>query len=195
MGYSFRLAARVVLYASSHRLDSTYHGLCYTSRRALAGTHIAQLFHPMKDRSDDPSHHEWMLFPQSNKESFISTIPQTGQHIPLPSFNQLRSTGWNKTSFNGPTTRDRSENTPHHEQSVYHGVTHLAPCNKPKSIQKHITPLEDPLPSSHTPHSLQRIKVKWLSPWHRVWIHSVANPATASMMAPLSLPCTSTRNL
>ena len=32
MGYSFRLAARVLLYASSHRQDNTYHGLCYTSR-------------------------------------------------------------------------------------------------------------------------------------------------------------------
>ena len=38
MGYSFRLAARVILYASSHRQDNTYHGLCYTSRGALAGT-------------------------------------------------------------------------------------------------------------------------------------------------------------
>ena len=37
MGYSFRLAARVLLYASSHRQDNTYHGLCYTSRGALAG--------------------------------------------------------------------------------------------------------------------------------------------------------------
>ena len=27
MGYSFRLAARVLLYASSHRKDDTYHGL------------------------------------------------------------------------------------------------------------------------------------------------------------------------
>ena len=32
IGYSFRLAARVLLYAPSHRQDSTYHGLCYTSR-------------------------------------------------------------------------------------------------------------------------------------------------------------------
>ena len=37
MGYSFQLAARVLLYAPSHRQDSTYHGLCYTSRGALAG--------------------------------------------------------------------------------------------------------------------------------------------------------------
>ena len=38
IGYSLRLTARVLLYAPSHRQDSTYHGLCYTSRRALAGT-------------------------------------------------------------------------------------------------------------------------------------------------------------
>ena len=35
IGYSFQLAARVLLYASSHRQDNTYHGLCYTSRGAL----------------------------------------------------------------------------------------------------------------------------------------------------------------
>ena len=38
IGYSFRLTARVLLYAPSHRQDSTYHSLCYTSRGALAGT-------------------------------------------------------------------------------------------------------------------------------------------------------------
>ena len=37
-GYSFQLAAKILLYAPSHRQDSTYHGLCYTSRGALAGT-------------------------------------------------------------------------------------------------------------------------------------------------------------
>ena len=31
MGYSFRLVARVPLYATSHRKDSTYHGLCHTT--------------------------------------------------------------------------------------------------------------------------------------------------------------------
>ena len=38
MGYSFRLAARDLLYAPSDRQNSTYHGLCYTSRGTLAGT-------------------------------------------------------------------------------------------------------------------------------------------------------------
>ena len=38
MGYTFRLTARVLLYAPSHRQDITYHSLCYTSRGALGGT-------------------------------------------------------------------------------------------------------------------------------------------------------------
>ena len=37
MGYSFRLATRVLLYTPPHRQDNTYHILCYTSRGALAG--------------------------------------------------------------------------------------------------------------------------------------------------------------
>ena len=38
IGYSYRLTARVLLYVLSHRQDNAYHGLCYTSRGALAGT-------------------------------------------------------------------------------------------------------------------------------------------------------------
>ena len=37
-GLLFRLAATVLLYASSHRQDNTHHSLCYTSRGILAGT-------------------------------------------------------------------------------------------------------------------------------------------------------------
>ena len=37
-GLFFLLAARVLLYAPSNTQDSTYHGLGYTSRGALAGT-------------------------------------------------------------------------------------------------------------------------------------------------------------
>ena len=46
IGYSFRLTARVLLYAPSHRHDSTYHGLCYTSRGALAGTRNSSMGPP-----------------------------------------------------------------------------------------------------------------------------------------------------
>ena len=45
IGYSFRLTARVLLYAPSHRQDSTYHGLCYTSRKTYTNTHIQKHKH------------------------------------------------------------------------------------------------------------------------------------------------------
>ena len=46
IGYSYRLTARVLLYAPSHRQDNTYHGLCYTSRGALARTRNSSMGPP-----------------------------------------------------------------------------------------------------------------------------------------------------
>ena len=46
MGYSYRLTARVLLYAPSHRQDCTYHGLCYTSCGTLAGTRNSSMGPP-----------------------------------------------------------------------------------------------------------------------------------------------------
>ena len=43
IGYCFQLAASVLLNAPSHRHDSTYLSLCYTSRGALAGTRNSSL--------------------------------------------------------------------------------------------------------------------------------------------------------
>ena len=48
MGYSFWLAARDLLYAPSHRLDSTYHSLCYTSRGGLPGTRNSSMDPPWR---------------------------------------------------------------------------------------------------------------------------------------------------
>ena len=45
-GLLFQFAARVLLYAPSHRQDSTYHGLCYTSRGVLAGTRNSSMGPP-----------------------------------------------------------------------------------------------------------------------------------------------------
>ena len=58
IGYSFRLAARVLLYAPSHRQDITYHGFVTPVVEHWLEREIAQWVHPMKYRSDDPSHHE-----------------------------------------------------------------------------------------------------------------------------------------
>ena len=58
IGYSFRLTARVLLYAPSHRQDGTYHGLCYTSRGALAGTRNSSVGPPLW--RIDPTTHRTM---------------------------------------------------------------------------------------------------------------------------------------
>ena len=65
IGYSFRLTARVLLYAPSHRQDSTYTTFVTPVVEHWLEREIAQWVHHMKDRSDDPSHHERMPLPQS----------------------------------------------------------------------------------------------------------------------------------
>ena len=57
IGYSFQLTARVLLYTPSHRQDSTHHGLCYTSRGALAGTRNSPIGPPWRI---DPTTHRTM---------------------------------------------------------------------------------------------------------------------------------------
>ena len=73
IGYSFRLTARVLLYAPSHRQDNTYQGLCYTSCGALAGTRIAQWVHPMKDHPTDRSQK------RSDKKKYLCQQKPHGQ--------------------------------------------------------------------------------------------------------------------
>ena len=57
MGYSFRLGAMILLYASSHRQDDSNHGRCYTSRGALAVTRNSSMGSP---RRIDPTTHRTM---------------------------------------------------------------------------------------------------------------------------------------
>ena len=47
-GLLFPINSKVLLYAPSHRQDSTYHGFCYTSRGALAGTRNSSMGPPHK---------------------------------------------------------------------------------------------------------------------------------------------------
>ena len=46
IGHSYQLTATVLLYAPSHRQDNTYHGFCYTSGGALAGTRNSSMRPP-----------------------------------------------------------------------------------------------------------------------------------------------------
>ena len=63
IGYSFRFTARVLLYATSNRQDSTYHSLCYTSRGALAGMRNSSMGPPHE--GSHHQHHEQTLLPRS----------------------------------------------------------------------------------------------------------------------------------
>ena len=78
MGYSFRLAARVLLYASSHRQDNTYHSLCYTSCGALAGMRNSSIGPPW--RIDPTTHHTMSV--NHNKantnQTGVGTVDQSG---------------------------------------------------------------------------------------------------------------------
>ena len=77
MGYSFRLTARVLLYAPSHRQDSTYHGLWYTSRGALAGTRNSSMGPPWRI---DPTTHRTM-----SERSCLGATSRSLEHL-YPTF-------------------------------------------------------------------------------------------------------------
>ena len=65
----FRLAASVLLYASSHRQDNAYHGICCTSRGVLAGTRNSSM-----DHSVHSSHHEQNTLPRSSCANIKMTL-------------------------------------------------------------------------------------------------------------------------
>ena len=64
IGYSYRLTARLLLYALSHRQDNTYHGLCYTSRGALAGTRNSSMGPPHEGSIQWPT--PWRIDPMTH---------------------------------------------------------------------------------------------------------------------------------
>ena len=73
IGYSYRLTARVLLYAPSHRQDNTYHGLGYTSRGVLAET---------RNSSMGPLHEGLIRRPIA---PWANALPLS--YVPLPSGN------------------------------------------------------------------------------------------------------------
>ena len=68
MGYSYRLTARVA-HTTAFVTPVVVHWL---------EREIAQWVHPMKDRSDDPSHHERTLL----RRSYISLLGDEGMFLP-----------------------------------------------------------------------------------------------------------------
>ena len=83
IGYSYRLTARVLLYAPSHRQDNTYHGLCYTSRGALAG---------MRNSSMGPPHEGSIRRPIAPRANALplSYVPLPWWLEAIPNINHLQ---------------------------------------------------------------------------------------------------------
>ena len=77
MGYSFRLAARVLY--MHHPTDRIAQPTAFVTPvvEHWLEREIAQWIHPMKDRSDDPLYHERTLLPQS----YISLLYTSGDEI------------------------------------------------------------------------------------------------------------------
>ena len=81
MGYSFQLADMVLLYASSHRQDNTYHGLCYTSHGALAGTRNSAKL--LKARIDDHQNDASMFFFFNGIKEYLKSLISQSNFISI----------------------------------------------------------------------------------------------------------------
>ena len=86
ISYSCQLTARVLLYAPSHRQDSTYHGLCYTSRGALPGT---------KNSSMGPPHEGSIRWPGICINSLL-WMCKLHLYSQMSHYYHLLVTGWNR---------------------------------------------------------------------------------------------------
>ena len=87
IGYSFRLTARVLLYAPINRIVHTTAFVTPVVEHWLE-REIAQWVNPMKDRPDDPSYHERTPLPRS----YIS-IP----HLTMNSTHFITGYIWRRT--------------------------------------------------------------------------------------------------
>ena len=86
IGYSFRLTAKVLIYAPSHRQDNTYHGLCYTSRGALAGTRNSSMGPPpfpeyIDKCNTDKMYYVWNNIHLDKKNTSLSLFILNSIHV------------------------------------------------------------------------------------------------------------------
>ena len=119
------------------------HSLCYTSHEHWLEREIAQWVQPMKDRSDDPSHHERTLLPRS----YISLpVDVETAHLSCTSWTSLWRAGTRRTPASlcrAPTAgaHTPAPPSPCSEINKYIKKTHTT-TNKPFIHQKHWLKLE-----------------------------------------------------
>ena len=93
ISYSYRLAARILLYAPSHKQANTYHGLCYTSRGALAGTRNSSMGPPHEGSIRRPIAPwanalplSYVPLPYTRRLTYIHTYIQTCIHTNMHTY-------------------------------------------------------------------------------------------------------------
>ena len=113
IGYNYRLTARVLLYAPSHRQDNTYHSLCYTSRGALAGTRNSSMGLPhegsirrLNCTMSECSTSELCPAPEGVREEEICEKVLHQSRIKVRQNNELVPTNTLILTFNTPTLPD-----------------------------------------------------------------------------------------
>ena len=110
IGYSFRLTARVLLYAPSHRQDRIYHGLCYTSRGALAGMRNSSMGSPHEGSIRRP------IAPWANAlttELHIAPLLYAATNYHLIVFNNHHNRLTQTGPYNEPTITNHAIKGPH----------------------------------------------------------------------------------
>ena len=92
IGYFYRLTARVLLYAPSHRQDNTYHVLWYTSRGALAGTRNSSMGSPHEGSIRRPT------------APWANALPLS--YVPLPTYQKyVQTLSWVSGNFSEQIVR------------------------------------------------------------------------------------------
>ena len=97
--YSYRLTARVLLYAPSHRQDNTYHGLFYTSRGALAGTRNSSMGPPHEGSIRRPI----APWPNALPLSYVPLQLDDHRTLKAPSFDRTHIYNLRSVFVNNPS--------------------------------------------------------------------------------------------
>ena len=144
LGYSFRLAASVLLYAPSNWQDSTYHNICYTSRGALAGMRNSSMSPPW--RTDLTTHR---IMSEHLPQSYISLLQTARGNSMLQLYGFLFLISRQDSTYHGfcYTSHGALAGTSSISVGPPLGINPMANCTMSRSsnIELHLAPLRGPI--------------------------------------------------
>ena len=161
IGYSFWLAARALLYAPSHRQNNTYHGLCYTSHGALAGTRNSSMGPP----------HEWSIWwpiePWANALTTELRLAPTSHGVLVGTRNTSVGPprGTNLTTHHTMSYISLPNRLEIHEQINFHFSSQTSNIYFDSCGRVNVSPF---LKKTSLPHVLPFLKKNWMSKWGKL---------------------------